>query len=252
MMFKSEQRLLELNSRLSKIIESTGRPADPTDTTTTLINKASESLNELKASNSDLTEAICALIESMGGVVDPTDTTTTLINKASESLDELKTDKMDLNALVRYLMSYGNPLINTNIDIPMGTTNIKDGVFRNCTSLTSVTIPNSVTQISYYAFEYCASLSTITIPNSITYMGSFVFSGCTNLMHVTLESGFNGNGLDLSVSTKYTREIIVSWLNALKDRTGEKSRTLTIGDTNLEKLTEEDKKIASDKNWIIK
>ena len=66
-----------------------------------------------------------------------------------------------------------------------------------------------------------------------------------------LEQGFNANDLDLSVSTLYTAETIVSWLEALADRTGQSTYTLTIGSTNIAKLTEAEIAIATNKNWTL-
>lgn len=44
----------------------------------------------------------------------------------------------------------------------------------------------------------------------------------------------------------------MSAINALKDLTGETSKTLSLGTTNLDKLTDEQKAIATAKNWILK
>ena len=97
----------------------------------------------------------------------------------------------------------------------------------------------------------CKSLTSVTIPNSVTSIEVRLFSNCSNLTNVTIENGFNVNGLDLSVSTKYTADTIVSWLNALADRTGQEQYTLTIGATNKAKLTDEQLAIATNKNWNI-
>lgn len=77
------------------------------------------------------------------------------------------------------------------------------------------------------------------------------FQGCTKLKNVTLENGFNANGLNLSVSAQYTAATIVSWINALYDRTGLTTYTLIIGSTNLAKLTTAQKAIATNKNWTL-
>src|SRR5699024_8278180 len=61
-----------------------------------------------------------------------------------------------------------------------------------------------------------------------------------------------GKTLDISKSTLYSRETLVERvLNNLKDLTGSTSQTLKIGAKNLAKLTEEDKLIATNKNWIL-
>lgn len=71
------------------------------------------------------------------------------------------------------------------------------------------------------------------------------------LTNVTLGDGFNCNGLDLSPSTKYSVDTIVSMLIALADRTGQTAYTLKLGAKNLAKLSDEQKAIATDKNWTL-
>jgi hypothetical protein len=140
------------------------------------------------------------------------------------------------------------------ITIPDSVTNIDDYAFNGCTSLKKITIPDSVTSIGGYAFNGCTSLTSITIPDSVTNIGGYAFLNCKSLEFVKLGQGFNANNLDLSASTKYTRETIVSWLNALKDRSdiiNEATYKFTIGSENLAKLTAEDIKIATDKNWTL-
>ena len=55
---------------------------------------------------------------------------------------------------------------------------------------------------------------------------------------------------NLSASTKFTREALVVVLNNLGTPTS--TQTLTLGSTNLAKLTEEDIAIATEKNWTLK
>lgn len=117
--------------------------------------------------------------------------------------------------------------------------------------MTNITIPNNVTTIGNMAFFGCTSLTTINLPSSLTSLGTSVFVRCTSLEFVELGQDFNANGLDLSASTKYSRETILQWLNALADRTGQAAYKLTIGATNLKKLTEEDIAIATAKNWTL-
>ena len=72
----------------------------------------------------------------------------------------------------------------------------------------------------------------------------------TKLSSVTLEQGFNCS-LNLQSSTNYSVETLLGMLNALADRTGEDTATLTLGSTNLSKLTDAQKRIATEKNWIL-
>lgn len=78
-----------------------------------------------------------------------------------------------------------------------------------------------------------------------------MFNGCTNLTSVILSDGFNCNGLDLSASTRYSVDTLVAMLTALADRSEQSAYTLTLGATNLAKLSNEQKAIATDKNWTL-
>jgi hypothetical protein len=141
----------------------------------------------------------------------------------------------------------------TSVTIPSSVTTIDSSAFADCSGLTSVTIPSSVTSIGDHAFYNCSSLISINIPSSVTSIGYNAFYRCSGLTSVTLENGFNVNNLNLSASTKYSVETMVSWLNALYDRTGISGTVykLNIGSTNLNKLTAEQKAIATNKNWTL-
>ena len=130
-------------------------------------------------------------------------------------------------------------------------TNIGNNAFQGCSSLTTVELPDSLTNIGQDAFDGCTSLTTVELPDSLTNIGNNAFQGCSSLTDVTIKIGFNCNNLNLSASKRYTTETIVSWLEALADRTGQTAYKLTIGTTNLNKLTAEQKAIATNKNWTL-
>ena len=145
-----------------------------------------------------------------------------------------------------------NSCVNlTNVVIPNAIKTIGYSAFANCTSLTTVTFPNSITRMGIYMFNDCTSLTTVTIPNSVRYMGGYIFNNCSRLTNVTLGNNFNCDNLDLSVSTKYSVDTLVAMLTALADRTGQTAYTLTIGATNLAKLSDDQRAIATDKNWTL-
>ena len=140
----------------------------------------------------------------------------------------------------------------TSVTIPDTVTVVDHNSFRGCSSLTSVTIPDGVVNIGSAAFYGCSSLTTINIPSSVTTIGSTsIFQNCTNLENVTLGKGFNANGLDLSASTLYSKEILGKMLYNLADRTGQTAYTITIGSTNIAKLSESMIAIATEKNWTL-
>ena len=139
----------------------------------------------------------------------------------------------------------------TTINLPSSLTSIGQSAFYNCPSLTTINLPSSLTSIGVYAFSDCSSLITINLPSSLTSIGQSAFYNCWSLKNVTLGDNFNCNNLNLSVSTRYSRETILQWLSALADRIGQTAYKLTIGAKNLAKLTEEDILIATNKNWTL-
>ena len=74
----------------------------------------------------------------------------------------------------------------TKLTIPYGITQINQGAFYGCASLTSIEIPDSVTAIGVGAFYGCASLTSIEIPNSVTTIGNSAFHDCTSLTSVII------------------------------------------------------------------
>lgn len=71
---------------------------------------------------------------------------------------------------------------------------IAEGVFRDCTNLTSVTISNGVTGIAENAFSGCTNLTSVVIPNSVTSIGSSAFKGCGGLTSITIGNGVTSIG----------------------------------------------------------
>ncbi|MBR2108834.1 MAG: leucine-rich repeat domain-containing protein [Ruminococcus sp.] len=132
-----------------------------------------------------------------------------------------------------------------------GLQSIEQDAIRYCNQLTSLTIPASVTSVSTGGIGNCSDLSSLTILPTAAQFQSTAFYNCVKLSTVTLSNGFDCLNLNLSYSTLYTEAMIVSWLNALKDNTGQTAKTLTIGAANLAKLTAEEIAIATNKNWNL-
>lgn len=89
------------------------------------------------------------------------------------------------------------------------------------------------------------SISELDVSN-VTSM-SRTFNSCYKLQEIHM-TGIKVS-FDISSSTKFTREALVEILNNLATVT--KTQTLTMGSTNLAKLTDEDKAIATNKGWTL-
>lgn len=132
-------------------------------------------------------------------------------------------------------------------------------MFRDCTNMTTA-IFKDITSIERAIFYGCRSLKTVYLPSTITsdYYSSlsttvsayYVFYGCTALEDVQLGQDWNMS-LRLDVSNNLTVDSMVAMFNSLKDLTSETAKTLTLGATNLAKLTDEQKVIATNKNWTL-
>ena len=137
------------------------------------------------------------------------------------------------------------PLLDTNSVTTM------QMMFNYCSNLT--TIPSldtsNVTSMDRM-FARCSSLTSIpSLDTSNVIRMSLMLSGCSNIEYIHLLN----ISTDLSIidCTKMEKEAIVEVLNNLKDLTGSTSRRLTLGSTLLAKLTDDDKAIATNKNWTL-
>lgn len=133
------------------------------------------------------------------------------------------------NMFSRGTLSGYNSLKTLNLDAPklVTTTNM----FGDCIRLTDV---------------------TLNIPSYTAQEGSInpIFSKCSGITNLTVNGELRA-GLYLSASTNLTTDSLMSVINALVDLTGEDSKTLTLGATNLAKLSDEQKEIATNKNWVL-
>ena len=82
----------------------------------------------------------------------------------------------------------------SEVQIPLGVTDLGNNCFYSCQSLTSITIPESVTSLGYGCFMNCASLTSITIPESVTSLGNNCFQNCASLTSITIPEGVTSLG----------------------------------------------------------
>ena len=123
-------------------------------------------------------------------------------------------------------------------------------MFSSCPKLTTVPkfCTSKVTDMSSMFFN-CPNLSTVPQldTSNVTNMNN-MFSYCYNLEAIHMIN-INAN-LNITYSQELTREALLEIIGNLKAQTSG-TKTLTMGSTNLEKLTEEDKAIATNKGWTL-
>lgn len=134
-------------------------------------------------------------------------------------------------------------------------------MFYGCTSLESIPLLNikKSTDVSFM-FQNCSSLTEIpaldlssvggAVPTSEGerngHMGS-MFAGCSKLAKIHMKN--IPLSFDISQTAVNTEEDLVEILNNLNTVTT--TQTLTMGSTKLALLTDDDKKIATDKGWTL-
>lgn len=137
------------------------------------------------------------------------------------------------------------------------------GWLKNVSLNTTTGVPMKVKSMSE-TFNYCSQLKTLPLMD-LTQCTRFSITGCNslesipaydmsnitsiNISNLYKLAEFHATGMkvsfNISSSTKFTREALVEILNNLATITS--TQTLTMGATNLAKLTDEDKAIATNK-----
>ncbi|MEE3485795.1 MAG: BspA family leucine-rich repeat surface protein [Bacteroidales bacterium] len=113
---------------------------------------------------------------------------------------------------------------------------------------------SSVTTCAYF-LRGCKSLRSVPALNFSSLpvtSGDFAntewakYSGIIEIHIVDIHYNFN-----ISFHNSFTREALVEIIGNLRDMTGSAAKTLTMGATNMAKLTEDDIAVATDKNWTV-
>lgn len=161
------------------------------------------------------------------------------------SINQLDTSNViNMNNMFAYCARLASiPLLDTS-----KVTNM-DYMFQNCFILTTIPkLDTSKVTTMQYMFFNCYALNAI--PNidvsNVNSMG-YMFYNCSRLTEIHM-TGMKAS-FDIHDSTKFTREALVEILNNLTTVTN--TKTLKMGSTNLSKLTDEDKSIATNKGWTL-
>lgn len=126
------------------------------------------------------------------------------------------------------------------------------GMFQNCYSLQEIPSMDTtnLTNMNYMFFS-CYSLQKICgINMSLVDKANSAFGSTRKLIHLKEISQIKIS-ISFSNSSFLNHSSLLRILNALVDLTGQTTQTLTLGTTNLAKLTDEEKAIATEKNWTL-
>ena len=129
-------------------------------------------------------------------------------------------------------------------------------MFYSCYSLSSLDVSNfntsNVTNMSAM-FSSCRNITALDLSSwdvsNVTDAGD-IFYGCTSLTNFQAPQNINVN-IGFSSCNNLTVDSLLSILNNLTDRISTTTLTCTLGSVNLAKLTDEQKAIATNKNWVL-
>ena len=128
-------------------------------------------------------------------------------------------------------------------------------MFFSCSSLTTIPQLNthSVTDMGFM-FSYCTSLTSVPRldATSLTNADNMFGNDFTPLNKFTDFGGLTGLKINLVLTPcpKLTHDSLMNVINEAADVTSS-PKTLTLGSTNLNKLTDEEKAIATNKGWTL-
>lgn len=123
--------------------------------------------------------------------------------------------------------------------------------YSDITHVPKLVVPSTVTNFSevFYA-SYDLVEAEFEFSEKTKYTAAFL--SCEKLQKLIITGTIGQNGFDVAGSPKLTEESLLSILNALKDYSSSTSSWVcTLGTTNLEKLTDEQKAIATEKGWTL-
>jgi surface protein len=131
-------------------------------------------------------------------------------------------------------------------------------MFYGCKNLTSLNVSNwntSNVSTMYQMFYNCIKLTSLDVSHwdvghikTSLYIKS-AFNNCKALVDLYPPQNINAD-MDFSSTTALSHDSLVRIINNLK--TTASTKTLTLGATNLAKLTDDEKAIATGKGWTVR
>ena len=126
-------------------------------------------------------------------------------------------------------------------------------MFYSCEKLTTIPAIDTSNGTKFeYMFGYCYELTTVPQLN-LTEATSFggIFTNCVALVDLNIVGTINVTGLNVQ-NSPLSHDSLMSIINALADKTGVSGTwKVTLGSTNLAKLTADEIAIAEGKGWTL-
>ena len=197
-----------------------------------------------------------ALVEQISTEPVPTNSRAIFANDTSATIVVPNMMVVDMISIVNLSFLFSGCTSLTSLTLPNGfgqnATNISN-CFNGCYKLPTLTLPDGFGQNATNTggcFSQCFVLQTLTLPNGFGQNATNIsncFSGCTALTDISGSPNFKVS-LSLSDCKNLTHDSVIVVINGLQTVTGQ---TLTLGSTNLAKLSDAEKKMASDKGWTL-
>lgn len=122
----------------------------------------------------------------------------------------------------------------------------------SCGTIHDFVVPNNVLNFSMPAGSVNLPLHTLTISGIDTIVNIASNVRLYDLRTIVVPNGFkNVTSLYLANSLYLEHDSIVNMFENLADLTGQSAKIIYLGSTNLAKLTDEEKEIATNKNWTL-
>ena len=133
------------------------------------------------------------------------------------------------------------------VDVHNGTN--FDSAWKGCSSLTTFPMLN-LSKGTYFSGAWYSCESLTSIPQLDLSAGTDFSNAWSWCNHLTTLGGFGAikENFDLSSCSKLTVESLMNVINQAATVTG---KTMTLGSTNLAKLTDEQKSVATSKGWTL-
>lgn len=169
--------------------------------------------------------------------------------------------KYDINATKSARGLFSNSAIVGDLDAILNECGVKLN-FGNQTNLTyvfsqlngttkvpCVNIPNNSSSTGMFRYSYDLKTASLNLLGETKF--NITFDGCTSLENLTITGSITSDGLNVQWSP-LTHDSLMSIINALSDNSsGTTKLAVTLGGSNVAKLSAEELQIAYDKGWTV-